>query len=106
VSSVTIRLLTEDDAERLKPFRIRALTDGYEAFHSSPDEWDVPGRNPANASAGWQLRHHAPPGVTYVHSRVRQPKMSTPFRVQDRPQNHVEKPYATEMKKIFLQWFT
>jgi ribosomal protein S18 acetylase RimI-like enzyme len=37
-----IRLLDEADAERLKPFRIRALTDGYEAFHSSPDEWDVP----------------------------------------------------------------
>jgi hypothetical protein len=44
VSELSIRLLDEDDAERLKPFRIQALTDGYEAFHSSPDEWDVPGR--------------------------------------------------------------
>jgi ribosomal protein S18 acetylase RimI-like enzyme len=42
VNGFTIRLLDEDDAGRLKPFRIQALTDGYEAFHSSPDEWDLP----------------------------------------------------------------
>jgi ribosomal protein S18 acetylase RimI-like enzyme len=37
-----VRLLAPDDAAILKPFRLRALEDGADAFHSSPDEWDRP----------------------------------------------------------------
>jgi ribosomal protein S18 acetylase RimI-like enzyme len=39
---VSIRLLDPADAAILKPFRLRALADGADAFHSSPDEWDRP----------------------------------------------------------------
>jgi ribosomal protein S18 acetylase RimI-like enzyme len=37
-----IRHLIPEDASRLKTFRLLALTDGMDAFHSSPDEWDKP----------------------------------------------------------------
>lgn len=37
-----IRQLRSDDAAILKPFRLLALADGADAFHSSPDEWDRP----------------------------------------------------------------
>lgn len=38
----SVRLLREDEAAVLKPFRLQALADGADAFHSSPDEWDRP----------------------------------------------------------------
>jgi ribosomal protein S18 acetylase RimI-like enzyme len=40
--SVTIRLLHTDDAERLKPFRLRSLAAQPDAFHSTAEEWDKP----------------------------------------------------------------
>jgi ribosomal protein S18 acetylase RimI-like enzyme len=40
--SFAIRQLQPEDAAVLKPFRLRALADGEDAFHSSPDEWDRP----------------------------------------------------------------
>jgi ribosomal protein S18 acetylase RimI-like enzyme len=38
----TIRLLAPEDAAILKPFRMQALHDGQDAFHSSPEEWERP----------------------------------------------------------------
>jgi GNAT superfamily N-acetyltransferase len=38
----TIRLLTSDDAAAFKAFRLQSLRDAPDAFHSLPDEWDLP----------------------------------------------------------------
>ncbi|MFM9973934.1 MAG: N-acetyltransferase family protein [Beijerinckiaceae bacterium] len=41
-SGVTIRLLTAADAAAFKAFRLQSLRDAPDAFHSLPEEWDLP----------------------------------------------------------------
>jgi ribosomal protein S18 acetylase RimI-like enzyme len=38
----TIRLLTARDAAAFKAFRLQSLRDAPDAFHSLPEEWDLP----------------------------------------------------------------
>jgi ribosomal protein S18 acetylase RimI-like enzyme len=38
----TLRLLTAEDAAAFKAFRLQSLRDAPDAFHTTPDDWDLP----------------------------------------------------------------